>query len=60
MTDPVLKRIWEAREAISRRCGFDARKLVRFYQNRQKAAAQQAKEDGALKKPEVQAAGSLP
>ena len=59
MTDPVLKRIWEAREAISRRCGFDARKLVRFYQNRQKAAAQ-AKEDGPLKTPEVQTAGRLP
>ena len=33
MTDATLKRIWNSRESISRRCGYDARNLVRFYQS---------------------------
>lgn len=33
MTDATLERIWSSREAISRRCGYDARRLVRFYQS---------------------------
>jgi len=36
MTDSTLQRIWESREAISRRCDYDSHKLVRFYQSRQK------------------------
>lgn len=37
MTDSTLQRVWDAREAISRRCDYDAHKLVRFYQSRQKS-----------------------
>jgi hypothetical protein len=37
MTDSTLQRVWDAREAISRRCDYGSRKLVRFYQSRQKA-----------------------
>jgi len=37
MTDTALQRVWDSREAISRRCGFDSRKLVQFYQSRQKS-----------------------
>ena len=36
MTDSTLQRVWDSREAISRRCEFDSRKLVKFYQSRQK------------------------
>lgn len=36
MTDSTLQRIWDSREAISRRCDYDSHKLVRFYQSRQK------------------------
>jgi len=36
MTDSTLQRVWDSREAISRRCDFDSHKLVRFYQSRQK------------------------
>lgn len=36
MTDSTLQRVWDSREAISRRCEYDSRKLVRFYQSRQK------------------------
>ena len=39
MTDAVLQRVWDSREAISRRCGYDSRKLVLFYQARQKPEA---------------------
>jgi len=35
MTEPTLQRIWESRQAISRRCGNDALKLVRFYQDQE-------------------------
>ena len=35
MTDSTLQRVWASREAISRRCDFDAHKLVQFYQSRQ-------------------------
>ena len=37
MTDSTLQRVWDSREAISRRCDFDSHKLIRFYQSRQKA-----------------------
>ena len=36
VTDATLQRVWDSREAISRRCDFDAHKLVKFYQSRQK------------------------
>jgi len=36
MIDPTLQRVWESREAISRRCDYDSHKLVRFYQSRRK------------------------
>ncbi len=36
MTDSTLQRVWDSREAISRQCDFDSRKLVQFYQSRQK------------------------
>lgn len=36
MTDSTLQRVWDSREAISRRCDFDSHKLVQFYQSRQK------------------------
>ncbi len=36
MTDATLQRVWNSREAISRRCDFDSHKLVQFYQSRQK------------------------
>ena len=36
MKDPTLQRVLDSREAISRRCDFDAHKLVRFCQSRQK------------------------
>lgn len=36
MTDSTLQRVWDSREAISRRCAFDPIKLVQYYQSRQK------------------------
>jgi hypothetical protein len=36
MNDSTLQRVWDSREAISRQCDFDSRKLVKFYQSRQK------------------------
>lgn len=36
MRDTTLQRVWDSRSAISQRCGFDSRKLVQFYQSRQK------------------------
>jgi len=36
MTDTTLQRVYNSREAISRRCDFDSHKLVQFYQSRQK------------------------
>lgn len=45
MKDPVLQRVWDSREAISRRCDFDAHKLVRFYQSRQKVNKDNEKTD---------------
>ncbi len=36
MTDSALQRVWDSREAISRRCDYDSRKLVAFYQSRRK------------------------
>jgi hypothetical protein len=36
MTDATLQRVWDSREAISRRCDFDSHKLVQFYQSRKK------------------------
>ncbi len=35
MTDSTLQRVWDSRTAISKRCEFDARKLVHFYQSLQ-------------------------
>lgn len=36
MSELTLQRVWDSREAISRRCDFDSHKLVQFYQSRQK------------------------
>ena len=36
MKDETLERVWKSRAAISTRCGFDARQLVTFYQQRGK------------------------
>jgi hypothetical protein len=36
MIDSTLQRVWDSREAISRRCAFDSLKLVQYYQARQK------------------------
>ena len=36
MIDSTLQRVWNSREAISRRCAFDSHKLVQYYQSRQK------------------------
>lgn len=33
MRDLTLERIWKSRENISRKCDFDARKLVKYYQS---------------------------
>lgn len=43
MKDLTLEHIWKSREAISRRCDYDSKKLVQFYQqskehNRTKAS----------------------
>ena len=46
MTDSTLQRVWDSREAISRRCDFDAHKLVRFYQSRQKKDGRTKKSTG--------------
>ena len=35
--DPTLQRIWDAREAIARRCDYDIRKITRYHQENQKA-----------------------
>ena len=40
MTDLTLQRIWDSREAISRRFTFDSHKLIQYYQSRQKMAGQ--------------------
>ena len=34
MKDEALERVWASREAISRRCGYDSRRLVRYLQQR--------------------------
>lgn len=40
MTDPTLQRIRDVREAIARRCDYDAHKLGRFYREQQKMRRQ--------------------
>ena len=40
MTDSTLQRVWDSREAISRRCDYDSRKLIHFYQSRRKKEGQ--------------------
>jgi hypothetical protein len=34
MKDEALERVWASREAISKRCGYDSRRLVRYLQQR--------------------------
>jgi len=36
MTDLTLERVWDARKEISKKCDFDAHKLVAYYQGREK------------------------
>jgi len=36
MKDEALERIWKSRDAISRRCGYDSRRLVKYLQERKK------------------------
>lgn len=43
MIDTTLERIWHARENISKKCDFDAHKLVKFYQKREKNVSEQRK-----------------
>ena len=33
MKDLALERIWKSRENISKKCDFDSRKLVKYYQS---------------------------
>ena len=40
MTDSTLQRVWDSREAISRRYDYDSRKLIHFYQSRQRKQEQ--------------------
>lgn len=42
MTDSTLQRVWDSRETISRRCDYDARKLVEYYQARRQKAVEQS------------------
>ncbi len=44
MTYPTLQRVWDSRKAISKRCGFDAHNLVRFYQSLQEQHTDRTKE----------------
>ncbi len=41
MKDEALEFVRKNRKAISRRCDYDARKLVKYYQERKKAAPDQ-------------------
>ena len=34
MKDETIERVWRSREAISRACGFESRRLVRYLQGR--------------------------
>lgn len=36
MKDEALEQIWKSRDAISKRCDYDAHKLVRYFQQRKK------------------------
>ena len=36
MKDEALERVWKSRKAISSRCDYDPRKLVKYYQQRKK------------------------
>jgi len=36
MKDKPLERIWKSRDAISKRCGYDPLRLVRYLQQRKK------------------------
>jgi len=36
MKDQPLERIWKSRDAISKRCGYDPHRLVRYLQQRKK------------------------
>jgi hypothetical protein len=36
MKDQPLERIWKSRDTISKRCGYDPRRLVRYMQQRKK------------------------
>ena len=48
MTDPTLQRIWAAREAISKECGYDSRRLVEFYKQIERSAESQKKSGHAV------------
>lgn len=37
MTDSTLERVRDARKTISNKCDFDSRKLVAYYQSREKS-----------------------
>jgi len=34
--DPGLQRVWDARDRISKRCGYDVSKLIEYYKQKQK------------------------
>ena len=44
MIDSTLQRVWDSREAISKRCDFDSHKLVRFYQTKRKNQTDRTKQ----------------
>ena len=44
MKDEALERVWKSRDIISRRCGYDTHKLVKYYQSLHKKSEEQLKE----------------
>lgn len=54
MRDQTLERIWESREAIAKRCGYDAHQLVRFLQKRREARkAEDGPDDATTPRPKT-------
>ncbi len=48
MKDPTLERIWEARDAIAKRAGYDAKTLVAQLREREKKAKRAAAQSDPL------------
>lgn len=45
MKDPTLERIWQARDAIAKRAGYDAKTLVAQLREREKKSKKSEKRD---------------